>query len=334
MGKVLVTGGAGYIGSHAVKVLLRKGYEVVVVDNLVTGHRDAVDKNALFYQGDIADDALMTKVFTENEIVGVIHFAAFSLVGESMINPYKYYENNVGKTNKLLRTMVNHGVNNLIFSSTAATYGEPEKTPIVETDRQEPTSVYGQTKLAMEHMIGWYGKAHGLKSVALRYFNVAGALEDGFIGEDHNPETHLIPIILQVANGKRTSIGVFGDDYPTRDGTCIRDYIHVLDLCEAHVLALEYLLDGHESENFNLGSGEGFTVLEMIEAARKVTGQPIPLQIVERRAGDPAILIASSSKAKEKLGWNPTRENIETMIKDAWNWHQKHPNGYNDKTQN
>lgn len=330
MDKILVTGGAGYIGSHAVKVLLEKGYEVVVVDSLITGHKEAVDERATFYQGDISDELLMTKVFTENKIVGVIHFAAFSLVGESMVNPYKYYENNVGKTNKLLKYMVEHNVNNLVFSSTAATYGEPDKTPIEEEDPQIPTNVYGQTKLAMEHMIGWYGKAHGLKSVALRYFNVAGALDDGSIGEDHNPETHLIPIILQVANGKRDFIGVFGDDYPTRDGTCIRDYIHVLDLCEAHVLALEYLLDGNKSENFNLGSGEGFTVLEMVEAARKVTGHPIPTKIVARREGDPAVLIASSKKAKEKLGWNPSRENIEIMIKDAWTWHQKHPFGYKD----
>lgn len=320
--KVLVTGGAGYIGSHAVKVLLNKGYDVVVVDNLATGHKEAVDEKAKLYIGDISDEAFMHEVFTKENINGVIHFAAFSLVGESMTNPYKYYENNVSKTNHLLKSMIEHNVMYLVFSSTAATYGEPEKTPILETDKQEPTNVYGQTKLAMEHMIGWYGKAHGLKSVALRYFNVAGALEDGSIGEAHNPETHLIPIILQVANNKREKINVFGDDYKTKDGTCIRDYIHVLDLCEAHVLALEYLFNGNESENFNLGSGEGFSVLEMIEAARRVTKHPIPAQIAPRRAGDPAVLIASSKKAREKLGWNPTRENIETMIKDAWCWEQ------------
>jgi len=320
--KILVTGGAGYIGSHAVKVLLEKGYDVVVVDNLATGHKEAVDERAKLYIGDISDEAFMDNVFKNEDIKGVIHFAAFSLVGESMTNPYKYYENNVSKTNHLLKSMVEHNVMNLVFSSTAATYGEPEKTPILETDKQEPTNVYGQTKLAMEHMIGWYGKAHNLKSVALRYFNVAGAIEDGSIGEAHNPETHLIPIILQVANNKREKISVFGNDYNTKDGTCIRDYIHVLDLCEAHVLALEYLLNGNESENFNLGSGEGFSVLEMIEAARKVTGHPIPLEIAPRRAGDPAVLIASSQKARLKLGWNPTRENIETMIRDAWCWEQ------------
>ena len=320
--KVLVTGGAGYIGSHAVKVLLNKGYDVVVVDNLATGHVEAVDERAKLYIGDIADEEFMGKVFSENEIVGVIHFAAFSLVGESMTNPYKYYENNVSKTNHLLKSMVENNVMNLVFSSTAATYGEPEKTPIYESDPQVPTNVYGQTKLAMEHMIGWYGKAHGLNSVALRYFNVAGAIEDGSIGEAHNPETHLIPIILQVANGKRPKINVFGDAYPTKDGTCIRDYIHVLDLCEAHVLALEYLINGNPSDNFNLGSGEGFSVLEMIESARRVTGHSIPAEIAPRRAGDPAVLIANSDKARKVLGWVPTRENIEVMIRDAWCWEQ------------
>ena len=318
--KVLVTGGAGYIGSHCVKVLLDKGYEVIVVDNLETGFKDAVDSKAKLYIGDIADEALMDRVFSENQVIGVIHFAAFSLVGESMTNPYKYYENNVAKTNRLLESMVKHNVKNIVFSRTAATYGEPEKTPIVETDRQLPTNVYGQTKLAMEQMISWYGKIHGINHVALRYFNVAGAIQDGSIGEAHNPETHLIPIILQVANGKREKLNVFGDDYQTKDGSCIRDYIHVLDLCDAHVLALEYLLNGNSSGVLNLGSGEGFSVFEMVEAARKITGHPIPLEIASRRAGDPAILIASSKKARQVLKWNPTRENIEVMIQDAWTW--------------
>ena len=320
--QVLVTGGAGYIGSHAVKVLLSKGYEVVVVDNLSTGHIEAVDKSAKLYIGDIADFDFMDKVFNENNIIGVIHFAAFSLVGESMTNPYKYYENNVSKTNHLLKSMVEHNVMNLVFSSTAATYGSVEKIPILETEAQLPTNVYGQTKLAMEQMINWYKKAHNLKSVALRYFNVAGAITDGCIGEAHNPETHLIPIILQVANKKREKLSVFGNDYNTFDGTCIRDYIHVLDLCEAHILALEYLLNGNESESFNLGSGEGFSVLEMIEAAKKVTGCEIPVEIAARREGDPAVLIASSAKAKKLLGWKPSRENIEIMIRDAWTWEQ------------
>ena len=318
--KVLVTGGAGYIGSHAVKVLLEKGYDVVVVDNLETGHKEAVDARAKLYVGDIADSSFMDKVFSENHISGVIHFAAFSLVGESMVNPHKYYENNVSKTNHLLDSMIRNNVKNIVFSSTAATYGEPSKTPIEEDDPQKPTNVYGQTKLAMEHMIEWYGKIHHLNHVALRYFNVAGSYGDGSIGEAHNPETHLIPIILQVANNRREKLNVFGNDYPTKDGTCIRDYIHVLDLCDAHVLALEYLINGNPSDVFNLGSGEGFSVLEMVEAARKVTSHPIPLNIASRREGDPAILIASSSKAKKVLGWNPLRENIELMIRDAWTW--------------
>lgn len=318
--KVLVTGGAGYIGSHAVKVLLDRGYEVVVVDNLETGHKESVDSKAKLYVGDIADSKFMDKVFAENDIKGVIHFAAYSLVGESMTNPHKYYENNVSKTNHLLESMVRNNVKNIVFSSTAATYGEPEKTPIVETDPQVPTNVYGQTKLAMEQMIAWYGKIHGLNNVALRYFNVAGAIHDGSIGEAHNPETHLIPIILQVANNKRAKLSVYGNDYPTKDGTCIRDYIHILDLCDAHVLALEYLFNGNPSDVFNLGSGEGFTVYEMVEAARKVTGHPIPLEVTPRRAGDPAVLIASSAKARKVLNWNPTRENIEIMIQDAWTW--------------
>lgn len=320
--KVLVTGGAGYIGSHAVKVLLEKGYEVVVVDNLETGHQESVDTRAKLYVGDISDYQLMDKVFNENEICGVIHFAAYSLVGESMKNPHKYYENNVSKTNHLLESMIRNNVLNLVFSSTAATYGEPKRVPIEEGDVQLPTNVYGQTKLAMEQMISWYGKIHHLNHVALRYFNVAGAIQDGSIGEAHNPETHLIPIILQVANSRREYLSVYGDDYETKDGTCIRDYIHILDLCDAHVLALEYLLKGNKSDVFNLGSGEGFSVLEMVEAARKVTSHPIPLKVCGRREGDPAVLIASSSKAKKVLGWNPCRENIELMIKDAWTWEQ------------
>lgn len=320
--QVLVTGGAGYIGSHAVKVLLSKGYEVVVVDNLSTGHKESVDKRAKLYIGDIADEKFMHRVLTKNNIKGVIHFAAYSLVGESMSNPYKYYENNVSKTNHLLKALIDHNVLNIVFSSTAATYGEPEKTPIVETDVQLPTNVYGQTKLVMEQMISWFGKIFGLKYVALRYFNVAGAIPTGEIGEAHNPETHLIPIILQAANGKRDKICVYGNDFPTKDGTCIRDYIHILDLCDAHILALEYLLKGNESDCFNLGSGKGFSVLEMIEAARRVTNKPINVEITGRRAGDPAVLIASSSKAREVLGWNPTREDVEIMIRDAWCWEQ------------
>ena len=320
--KILVTGGAGYIGSHATYLLIERGYDVVVVDNLSTGHREAVHEKAKFYQGDIGDYKFISNILKEEEIDGVIHFAAFSLVGESMENPYKYYENNVGKTNSLLKAIIDSGVNNIVFSSTAATYGEPKTIPILETDDTNPTNVYGETKLSMEKMIRWYNKAHGLNYVCLRYFNVAGAHPSGKIGEAHNPETHLIPIILQVASGRREKINVYGNDYDTKDGTCIRDYIHVVDLVDAHIKAIEYLFKGAESDVFNLGSGEGFTVYEMIEAARKVTEHEIPLEVTERRAGDPAKLIASSTKAREILGWKPQFEDINIMIKDAWNWEQ------------
>ena len=320
--KILVTGGAGYIGSHATYLLIERGYDVVVVDNLSTGHREAVHEKAKFYQGDIGDYKFISNILKEEEIDGVIHFAAFSLVGESMENPYKYYENNVGKTNSLLKAIIDSGVNNIVFSSTAATYGETKTIPILETDDTNPTNVYGETKLSMEKMIRWYNKAHGLNYVCLRYFNVAGAHPSGKIGEAHNPETHLIPIILQVASGRREKINVYGNDYDTKDGTCIRDYIHVVDLVDAHIKAIEYLFKGAESDVFNLGSGEGFTVYEMIEAARKVTGHEIPLEVTERRAGDPAKLIASSTKAREILGWKPQFEDINIMIKDAWNWEQ------------
>ena len=320
--KILVTGGAGYIGSHATYLLIERGYDVVVVDNLSTGHREAVHEKAKFYQGDIGDYKFISNILKEEEIDGVIHFAAFSLVGESMENPYKYYENNVGKTNSLLKAIIDSGVKNIVFSSTAATYGEPKTIPILETDDTKPTNVYGETKLSMEKMIRWYNKAYGLNYVCLRYFNVAGAHPSGKIGEAHNPETHLIPIILQVASGRREKINVYGNDYDTKDGTCIRDYIHVVDLVDAHIKAIEYLFKGAESDVFNLGSGEGFTVYEMIEAARKVTGHEIPLEVTERRAGDPAKLIASSTKAREILGWKPQFEDINIMIKDAWNWEQ------------
>lgn len=318
--KVLVTGGAGYIGSHATYLLVERGFDVVVVDNLSTGHKEAVHEKAKFYEGDIGDYKFISNILKEENVDGVIHFAAFSLVGESMENPYKYYENNVGKTNNLLKAMIDFNVKNIVFSSTAATYGEPKTIPILESDYTNPTNVYGETKLSMEKMIKWYNKAYGLNYVCLRYFNVAGAHPSGTIGEAHNPETHLIPIILQVASGRRDKINVYGDDYDTKDGTCIRDYIHVMDLVDAHIKAIEYLFNGSESDVFNLGSGEGFTVYEMIEAARKVTGDKIPLVVAERRAGDPAKLIASSKKAREILGWKPKFEDITKMIEDAWNW--------------
>lgn len=319
---IMVTGGAGYIGSHAVSILIERGYKVVVVDNLSTGHKEAVDEKAKFYEGDIGDYDFITQVFEKEKIDGVMHFSAFSLVGESMTNPFKYYENNLAKTNVLLKAITDCGVKNLVFSSTAATYGEPKQIPIVESDETNPTNVYGETKLSMEKMIGWYRKAYGLNYVSLRYFNVAGAHPEKNIGEAHNPETHLIPIILQAASGRRKSISVFGDDYDTKDGTCIRDYVHVVDLIDAHIKAMEYLVSGGESTVFNLGSGEGFSVIEMIEAARKVTGREIPVVIEGRRSGDPAKLIASSEKARTILGWKPKYEDVTIMIKDAWNWEQ------------
>ena len=325
---ILVCGGAGYIGSHAVRQLIDKGEEVIIVDNLETGHEDAIHPKAKFYKVDIRDEKSLNKVFEENKIDEVIHFAANSLVGESMTNPLKYFNNNVHGTEVLLKVMVAHDVNKIVFSSTAATYGEPKNIPILESDETNPTNAYGETKLCMEKMMKWADKAHGVKYISLRYFNVAGAHVSGEIGEDHNPETHLIPLILQVPLGKREFISIFGDDYETHDGTCIRDYIHVTDLADAHILAVHKLREGSESNIYNLGSGNGFTVKEMIEAARKVTEHEIPAKVCERRAGDPAKLVASSEKARRELGWNPKYENVEDMISSAWTWHKNHPNGF------
>ena len=325
---ILVCGGAGYIGSHAVRQLIDRGEEVIIVDNLETGHEDAIHPQAKFYKVDIRDEEALDKVFAENKIDEVIHFAANSLVGESMTNPLKYFNNNVHGTEILLKVMVAHDVKKIVFSSTAATYGEPKNIPILESDETNPTNAYGETKLCMEKMMKWADKAHGVKYISLRYFNVAGAHESGERGEDHNPETHLIPLILQVPLGKREFISIFGDDYETHDGTCIRDYIHVTDLADAHILAVHKLREGSESNIYNLGSGNGFTVKEMIETARKVTGHEIPAKVCERRAGDPAKLVASSEKARRELGWVPKHENVEDMISSAWNWHQKHPNGF------
>jgi UDP-glucose 4-epimerase len=326
--KILVLGGAGYIGSHTVYELIDRGEDVVIVDNLETGYKEAVHPKARFYQGDIRERSFIDHVFEQEKIEAVIHFAANSLVGESMVNPLKYYDNNLCGTKVLLESMVANGVDKIVFSSTAATYGEPERVPILETDRTEPTNTYGETKLSMEKMFHWTGKAHGLKFVSLRYFNACGAHKSGDIGEAHNPESHLIPLILQVPNKQREAISVFGDDYDTKDGTCIRDYIHVTDLAQAHILAVEYLIKGNESNIFNLGNGVGFTVKEVIETARKVTGDPIKTEIVPRRAGDPAVLIASSEKAKTILGWKPEHADLEGIITSAWNWHKNHPNGY------
>ena len=327
---ILVCGGAGYIGSHTVYQLVEKGEDVVIVDNLQTGHMGAVNPKAKFYKGDIREAEVLDRIFTENKIDAVVHFAANSLVGESMTNPLTYFNNNVYGMQVLLEAMVRHGIDKIVFSSTAATYGEPERIPIMEDDRTEPTNPYGQSKLIMEKMMKWVSLANGIRYVSLRYFNAAGAIEDGSIGEDHSPETHLIPLILQVPLGKRDHITVFGEDYPTPDGTCLRDYIHVLDLADAHVLAIDYLRRGGESNIFNLGNGQGFSVKEMIEAAKEATGMDIKVEIGERRSGDPAQLIASSEKARKVLGWQPKFTDVKAVIGTAWKWHQQHPEGYQD----
>ncbi|GMB01527.1 UDP-glucose 4-epimerase GalE [Pelosinus sp. IPA-1] len=325
---ILVLGGAGYIGSHAVHQLLEKEYKVVVVDNLETGHEQAVPSKAVFYKGDIREKEFLRSVFQKEKIEVVIHFAANSIVGESMTNPIKYFGNNVYGTQVLLEVMNEFGVNKIVFSSTAATYGEPKEVPITEDMPTNPTNAYGETKLTMEKLMKWCDSAYGIKYVSLRYFNVAGARDQGEIGEDHATETHLIPLVLQVPLGKREYITVFGEDYDTEDGTCIRDYIHVEDLIEAHILAMHYLENQGDSNIFNLGSSQGFSVRQIIEAAREVTGHPIPAKIGERRAGDPSTLIASSDKAKKILGWQPKRTLIHQIIADAWKWHQSHPAGY------
>ena len=321
---ILVLGGAGYIGSHTALELVKAGYEVIVADNLVTGYRNSVPEKAKFYEGDIRNASFLDELFSSEKIDAVIHFAAFSLVGESVANPLKYYDNNLCGTKVLLEAMVLHSIDKIVFSSTAATYGEPENIPILEGDRTCPTNPYGETKLAMENMIKWTANAHGLRYVSLRYFNACGADESGTIGEAHNPESHLIPLILQVPNGKREAISVYGTDYDTPDGTCIRDYIHVTDLAQAHILAVQYLMNGGESDIFNLGNGIGYSVKEVIETARTVTKHPIPAIETPRR------LVASSEKARKILGWNPVHDSLEEIIASAWNWHKNHPNGYSE----
>ena len=327
--KLLVTGGAGYVGSVCATVLLEQGHDITIVDNFSTGNRDAVPANATLIEGDIRDVA--GDVLAGGNFDGVVHFAARSLVGESMERPEDYWHHNFVTTLTLLDAMRAHGVTNLVFSSTAATYGEPDRVPITEDMPTAPTNPYGASKLAIDYALTSYAHAHGLGATSLRYFNVAGAKPDGSIGEDHGPETHLLPIVLQVAQGKREKIAVFGDDYDTLDGTNVRDYVHPFDLADAHILAVEHLRAGHPSDAFNLGSSTGFSNLQIVEAARKVTGHPIPLEIAERRPGDPDTLIASSEKARKVLGWQPKFDNIETIIETAWKWHSSHPNGYDDR---
>lgn len=327
---ILVTGGAGYIGSHAVVGLIDKGYDVVVIDNLQTGYKEAINEKAVFYQGDIRDLDFVNSVLEKEDIQGVLHFAANSLVGESMTKPIAYYDNNVYGTQKLVEALTNNQVNAIVFSSTAATYGEPVQIPIDESHPTNPINPYGETKRAMEKLIHWAGEASNLKYISLRYFNVAGAHASGEIGESHDPETHLIPIILQVPLGQRPFLSVFGDDYETEDGTCIRDYIHIEDLVDAHILALESLFKGGDSGIYNLGTGTGYSIYEMVEAARRVTGYEIPLKVDKRRAGDPAVLVASSGKAQKELGWQPKYTEVEDIIRSAWNFYQKHPHGFKE----
>lgn len=328
--RILVTGGAGYIGSHTVQALLAANHEPIVLDNLDRGHLRAVPKKVPFFKKNIADGD-MPEFLRAQGIEGIMHFAAHSQVGESMERPDVYYANNVAGSFRLIDAAHKAGIKNFVFSSTAATYGEPDAVPITETMKLQPTNVYGRTKLMIEQMLADYSGAYDIRYVALRYFNAAGADPSGTIGEDHTPETHLIPLILQAAQGLRENITIFGTDYKTPDGTCIRDYIHVNDLATAHILAMEYLMNNGESTVFNLGSGNGFSVQEIISMAKEVTGVDFDVNIGSRRAGDPGILIASSEKIRKVLGWQPCCSDVKHIITDAWNWHSKHPNGYNDK---
>ena len=326
---VLVCGGAGYIGSHNVRALLESGREVVVADNFLTGHRGAVPAGAALHEVDIRDADALDAIFSAHRIDAVLHFAASSLVGESMEQPLAYFNNNVNGMQSLLESMQRHGVGRIVFSSSAAVYGEPESVPIPEDAPLRPSNPYGESKLIMERIMHWAAQAHDMHFVSLRYFNVGGAWPGGDIGEDHRPESHLIPLILQVPLGRRPNIAVFGSDYPTPDGTCLRDYIDVMDLADAHLRALDHLEKGGGSMACNLGNGKGFSVREMIAAARRVTGHPIPVREAPRRPGDPARLVASSELAASTLGWRPTRD-MEDIIASAWEWHRKHPEGYGD----
>lgn len=327
--RVLVTGGAGYIGSHVVLALLQAGHEPVTLDNLTRGHEEAV-LGGKFVQGDITDGGMVQQIMDRERIEAVVHLAADSQVGESVIHPGKYFRNNIFGSMVLLEAMRACGVKYLVFSSSAAVYGEPERIPIPEDHPAAPKNPYGFTKLTMEGMMEWYDRAHGLRFIALRYFNAAGSEAEGRIGEDHRPETHLIPIVLQAALGLRNEVQLYGDDYPTPDGTCIRDYIHVMDLADAHLLALQALVDGGESAIYNLGNGQGYSNRQVIAAAAAVTGREIPVVAAPRRPGDPAILVASSERIKAELGWNPRYPRLEEIVESAWRWHREHPEGFRE----
>ncbi|CAG8458899.1 393_t:CDS:1 [Ambispora leptoticha] len=328
--KVLVCGGAGYIGSHLIRELLSlPNYEVVILDNLSQGHSGAIPAGLAFEKVDVRDKQKLEQVFSKHQPDAVMHFCATISVEESVVDPLHYYDNNVTGTIYLLQTMNKYKVKYFIFSSTAAIFGNPEINPIADDASTKPINPYGDTKLTVEKILGWSENAYGIKYACLRYFNACGAHESGEIGEDHDPETHLIPLVLQVVLGKREHIKIYGNDYDTRDGTCIRDYIHVTDLATAHIKALEYLVRENKSQHFNLGSGEGYSVNEVINAAREVTGHPIPAIVHPRRKGDTSILIAGSTRAENILGWTRKYDSIKKIVATAWNYHQKHPNGYN-----
>jgi UDP-glucose 4-epimerase len=322
----LVTGGAGYVGSHCVSALVERGARVVVIDNLQQGHRAAIPQAATFVAGDLADASLVRRVMAEHKIDAVLHFAANSLVGESMRDPFKYLGDNVVNALNLLRAAVDAGVRKLVLSSTANLFGQPERTPIDEDAAIDPGSPYGESKFLVERMLHWADKVHGLRAACLRYFNAAGAHPDGSLGEDHHPETHLIPIVLEAALGKRSHVEIFGDDYPTPDGTCVRDYVHVCDLAEAHIKALDVLAT--RSCRYNLGNGQGYSVKQVIDTARRVTGRDIVVKTGPRRPGDPAVLVAASARAMRELGWTPRHASLEAIVATAWEWKRKHPDGY------
>ena len=327
MNEILVVGGAGYIGSHMCKYLSKNNYLPIVLDNLSLGHREAVKWGPLF-EGNLDNQSLLKTIFLQHDIKAVMHFAAFCYVGESVLQPLKYYQNNISSTLGLLEGMKNAGVDKLIFSSTCATYGEPDFLPITEKHPQNPINPYGQSKLMMEKIFADLDKAHGLKTICLRYFNAAGADPDGELGEDHDPETHLLPLVLQTALEQRKELTIFGNDYPTEDGTCVRDYIHITDLAQAHYLSLQHLLQGGQSDQYNLGNGNGYSVLNVLKTAKQVTGKKIPYKFADRRPGDPAVLIGSSKKAALDLGWTPQHADLGVILETAWKWQKDHPHGY------